>query len=807
MTFSINTMRIGVGLLALAGLLSGVAAHASGGYEPEDLFFATNRPDQPVREFVERPAGYYTSYLMPYQVLWYWRLHGQAFSPEAVRVFSELLEKLPREDGGMDETDKGWAEWQKARTNAYARLGHPLPALDAATAPSQQQPQWNAESLQASPNCFYGDAFRNAARTLAQRMERAAADKGAVPHVLHWLQTQDAVFGTCDEKAATAPAPPGSAPAWLKADNAYQMAAQRFYAGDLDGADAAFADIAADKTSVWRDLSAYMRLRVLARRHPGGEPPASERDAAGAESPEALKQQAELTREVDAIAQPLLKNPRLQALHPSVHRLAEALRIRYLTPGTRVQRLAEGLAAMGPPDLAAARLLLLNHEFRNCAFMGCSYIGPAHRSDLVQWLSAVRNFESHGDGSAPSGKWRETVSWDKYRRTRDMAWLMAAASLVPSSPAATPGDAREIELQAALAAVPENHPAHFAATQLRAQRLFAQGRYPEARSVIAGAADSPLIAHSLSGQNLLKALLLPTAASEEEWRRLAIRPVVARRDPEAMEARAAAPDTGRPPLATAFDDDVIRFLNLRAPLPMWLRLASDAGLSPALRDTLLETAWTRAVLAEDYALARSAAGLRVASAPRPPAKGADPIAGLRRSAALPDTDAAAWKRLLLERMASTTEVLASPHWPGAGWSVRPAPLLPGREAGDDSSPAINSYGKWCRPLGAEAANAADLEPPAFLPEDEREQQARLVKKLRTMPADSVYFTQESLALMQRNRSDPLVPQALSVSVKMARYTCQDKTVGDWSRKGLKALHANYPRTSWAAGTLYWYGGR
>jgi hypothetical protein len=82
-----------------------------------------------------------------------------------------------------------------------------------------------------------------------------------------------------------------------------------------------------------------------------------------------------------------------------------------------------------------------------------------------------------------------------------------------------------------------------------------------------------------------------------------------------------------------------------------------------------------------------------------------------------------------------------------------------------------------------------------------------VKKLRTMPADSVYFTQESLALMQRNRSDPLVPQALSVSVKMARYTCQDKTVGDWSRKGLQALHANYPRTSWAAGTLYWYGGR
>jgi TolA-binding protein len=42
---------------------------------------------------------------------------------------------------------------------------------------------------------------------------------------------------------------------------------------------------------------------------------------------------------------------------------------------------------------------------------------------------------------------------------------------------------------------------------------------------------------------------------------------------------------------------------------------------------------------------------------------------------------------------------------------------------------------------------------------------------------------------------------------MARYTCQDKTVGDWSRKGLQALHANYPNSNWTANTPYWFGGR
>ncbi|SCX71931.1 hypothetical protein [Variovorax sp. EL159] len=328
---------------------------------------------------------------------------------------------------------------------------------------------------------------------------------------------------------------------------------------------------------------------------------------------------------------------------------------------------------------------------------------------------------------------------------------------------------------------------------------------------MADAGDSPLIARSLSGRNLVKALLLPTAASEDEWRRLAIRPVVARRDPEATEAKPNAV-----PLASALDDDVIRFLNTRAPLPMWLRLAADPTLAPALRDGLLETAWTRAVLAEDYAMARRAAQMRVASPSQAAtaatsAKGPDPIAGIRRSVKLADTDTAAWHRLLLERMASTTEVLLPPHWSGAE-GIRTPPLKPGIAPAYDRAMAIGSYGKWCRPLGVpvsgpQAATAADFEMPAFLSQEERAQQEALVGKLRAIPQDSIYFTQESLALMQRNRADPLVPQALSVAVKMARYTCPDKAVGDWSRKGLQTLHANYPNSTWAASTQYWYGGR
>lgn len=790
--------------MAAATLLGSAAAHASGGYDAEDLFFATTRPDQPVREFVERPAGYYTGYLVPYQVLWYWRLRGQSFSPDAVRAFTDLLEKLPREDNAMADIDDASTEWRKARDDAMAKLD-PQSQRDKSSSPKQQQqPKWNADTLQADAICFYGDAFRNATKTLAQRMTRAAGDKSAAPFVLHWLKAQDAVFDSCDKEPGAMPELPAGAPAWLQADHAYQLAARHFYAGDLDDADEAFAAIAADKASPWRDLAAYMRLRVLARQNPGDPP--SEGSETKKESAEALKKQAELDKQLEAIAQPLLKNPRLKALHPSVHRLAEALRIRYLLPATRMQRLADGLRTIGQPDAAAAKLLLLNHEFRACGFFGgCSYIGPAQTSDLVQWLSTVRGFDGPGSGLEPDGKWRETLSWSRYQRTHDLAWLMAAASLVPV--AATNGDKREAELQAALAAVPEDHPARFAATQLRAQRMFAQGRYKEVRELVAASADSPLIAHSLSGQNLVKALLLPTAASEEEWRRLAIRPVVARRDPEAMEAKPSAV-----PLASAFDEDVVRFLNTRAPLAMWLRLAAEPALAPALRDSLLETAWTRAVVAGDYATARRAAQMRIASPPQAgAAKGADTIAGIRRSAELPETDAAAWRHLLLERMASTTEVLSPPHWPAAE-GIRPTPLKLGVGPVYSERSTVGSYGKWCRPLGVpttgpQAATAADFEMPAFLPQEERSRQAALVEKLRTVPQDSIYFTQESLALMQRARTDPLVPQALSVAVKMARYTCQDKAAGDWSRKGLQALRTNYPNSPWTAATPYWYGGR
>ncbi|MGN8080205.1 hypothetical protein [Variovorax sp. 22077] len=789
--------------MAAATLLGSAAAHASGGYDAEDLFFATTRPDQPVREFVERPAGYYTGYLVPYQVLWYWRLRGQSFSPDAVRAFTDLLEKLPREDNAMADIDDASTEWRKARDDAMAKLD-PQSQRDKSSSQKQQQPKWNADTLQADAICFYGDAFRNATKTLAQRMTRAASDKSAAPFVLHWLKAQDAVFDTCDKEPGAMPELPAGAPAWLQADHAYQLAARHFYAGDLDDADEAFAAIAADKASPWRDLAAYMRLRVLARQNPGDPP--SEGSETKKESAEALKKQAELDKQLDAIAQPLMKNPRLKALHPSVHRLAEALRIRYLLPATRMQRLADGLRTIGQPDAAAAKLLLLNHEFRACGFFGgCSYIGPAQTSDLVQWLSTVRGFDGPGSGLEPDGKWRETLSWSRYQRTHDLAWLMAAASLVPVATAN--GDKREAELQAALAAVPEDHPARFAATQLRAQRMFAQGRYKEVRELVAASADSPLIAHSLSGQNLVKALLLPTAASEEEWRRLAIRPVVARRDPEAMEAKPSAV-----PLASAFDEDVVRFLNTRAPLAMWLRLAAEPALAPALRDSLLETAWTRAVVAGDYATARRAAQMRIASPPQAgTAKGADTIAGIRRSAELPETDAAAWRHLLLERMASTTEVLSPPHWPAAE-GIRPTPLKLGVGPVYSERSTVGSYGKWCRPLGVpttgpQAATAADFEMPAFLPQEERSRQAALVEKLRTVPQDSIYFTQESLALMQRARTDPLVPQALSVAVKMARYTCQDKAAGDWSRKGLQALRTNYPNSPWTAATPYWYGGR
>ena len=82
--------------------------------------------------------------------------------------------------------------------------------------------------------------------------------------MIAWLDAQDAVFATCQEEVALPPLPAG-APAWLKADRAYQAAAHALYAGRTTEAAAGFGAISLDDGSPWRGMGPYLKARALRR--------------------------------------------------------------------------------------------------------------------------------------------------------------------------------------------------------------------------------------------------------------------------------------------------------------------------------------------------------------------------------------------------------------------------------------------------------------------------------------------------------------------------------------------------------------
>src|SRR6202042_3523805 len=127
------------------------------------------------------------------------------------------------------------------------------------------------------PNCL-DDSFATANKTLTARIASFGAKD---PAVIDWVRGQDAVFTNCPGKpspqagaSANTPQPSpqrmppnlnSNAPAWLKQDRVYQIAAANFYVENYDAALAGFRSIPADTASPWSSISRYLVARTLIR--------------------------------------------------------------------------------------------------------------------------------------------------------------------------------------------------------------------------------------------------------------------------------------------------------------------------------------------------------------------------------------------------------------------------------------------------------------------------------------------------------------------------------------------------------------
>lgn len=197
------------------------------------------------------------------------------------------------------------------------------------------------------------DAFRNAAATLQKRVQQLGADNA---YINDWVKAQDQVFSNCNGpgtlpriqeswpqpgKKESAEAPPSpaipadaapDAPAHIKADRAYQIAAAYFYAGVFDTAEKRFEEIAKDASSPWRTMAPYLAARALIRKGTLGAG-ANQLDAAA-------------LREAEARLHAILQNPALGDIHPAAARLLNLVRLK-LYPQKRAHELASALMTSG----------------------------------------------------------------------------------------------------------------------------------------------------------------------------------------------------------------------------------------------------------------------------------------------------------------------------------------------------------------------------------------------------------------------------------------------------------------------------
>lgn len=754
------------------------AAVASGQGEPYDLFFSTRYVDLPLSAHWQHPGGLHLGRDSTYLITAYWRWGGAPATPEMGQALDKLLNwrATTVEPGAPPLKTQDAAEaWFKASEAAWRQISPKAAAAASAPGMVELVNGRQGSEFESQPTC-YADTFDRARLTLAARLKAHAAEKAALKL---WLEAQAAVIQTCGSQAAALPPLPKDAPLWLRQDHAWQTAAQQFHAGDWEAADKTYTAIQADASSEWRPWAPYMRLRIALRSGP------PEGDASAA------------TREVNALTEAVLADPRAQHLHASARRLRLTWGYRLQPEAGRTQALLQQLQQPGQPDEAAARLLL----YRGASRWDLPAVDAYRKgrddpqtTDLGRWLLSLNALGGEAALQLEIG----LDAWQRWQRQGHPAWLLLASRALPWK------HPQQVAVQAALAKLPMSHPAAYAARLERAL-VFYQAQRWGAQALLGTELQAlPPYKASVSERNVVSALTLPAADSWARWTALALREPLGQADPENIEPSGVNPKPTKPEGASSLDEDVVAQLNLSVPLAQWLELSGDKRLAPGLRQSLLETLWTRAILTQRWKVAREAAR-RLLAWP-----GAQPAPLLASTVTLGD-DEQAWRSVLVARLISPTEVVQGPFLrppmynnPTLPDAMAPTPWY---GAGGQGGRLGDGGEKWCSTDAVSLAKLKATKPLLFLNAEQRAAQEDDQRAVLALPSDAIWLAQQALALKAQRADDPLVPDALALAVRLSRSTCAEAAVGTWSKRAFETLQRDYPRTTAAKTTKYWYSGR
>jgi hypothetical protein len=607
-------------------------------------------------------------------------------------------------------------------------------------------------------NCLE-DAFANASRTLDDRLRQFGPANAAVAE---WLRGQDAVFRNCGGGSEVPPAVPADAPAIIRADREYQIAAARFYATDFQSAESMFRTIAADPRSPWEEIAPYLVVRAMLRRATLVDGPPDMALLARAES--------ELRRLAD--------DPRHGA-QDSVRGLLSFVELR-LHHDRKLAELSRSVTTRNAGSRLAREVTDFHYLFDRLP----ASPRPKQLEDLPEWL---RVFQARDRES-------QDLAVARWKSMRTLPWLVASLTKV------APDDGVVAELLGAAGGIPDDSPAYVTAA-FHCQRLLAgSGHADEARRRLDALVSAKPPRYSDSAKNLLRAQRMKLARSLREFLIDAPRTPVGAESVGIGGEGLAAPGVAK----LQFDADAAAVLNERLPLAMLAEAGGSGALPALLRTDVVQAAWTRAVLLDDQ---RTGAALANILSPLAPGLRQDLAA--YRNARGPDA----------RRFAAVLGILRNPGLrpyvtPGYTRSVGRAEIDNLRDnwwcgfgvKAEEAGYIFNHYrihSELSPPLRM-LYPSGSVDSPAFLSGDAKMQAEAEWKRLASLPAAPTHLAREVMRWALTHREDPRVPEALHLAVRATRYGCTDAGASGSSRQAFDLLHRRYPKSEWARKTKYWF---
>ena len=762
-------------LLFMCGLLlyTPQTPQACGPSFNEAIFTFTVHPDFPLDHYAAGDLGVLPpTYARSYLFVAYRYLAGVGFDTEEQKQMGSLWRHRLRIDD-TNENNKNtpllmWVAARKKITNA-------------------EPPQTIGVYKDLQNGDFYDytnctkETFLTAIKTLDERVAKYGANS---PQVKEWLDAQDKVFANCSGDAPVIPpSAPATAPAWLRADRDYQIAAANFYAAKFDDAEKLFSSIATDKTSPYRSLAPFLAARSLVRK-------ATLKTEEG-KSDAATLQQAE--NRLKAV----LSDTSQSAIHPSARRVLNFVNIK-LHPEAQLHQLALAVMKKGSDKTIwqdAYDYTALMSKFvtddpddfteEHKKFEKLPTVG--REDDITDWLLVYQVMD----------KPAFTYSLQKWAKNGSLPWLLAAIS---KADAQSP---RLADLIAAAAKVPATSPG-FATAMYHALRLMIDsGKKDEARQML----DALTTGNKLPGSavNQFFTLRLKLAQNLDEFLKYAQRkPVALSYNDDGFEIPSDLQSEENPTIKefgkgrVAFDVDAAAAISLRMPLSMLKEAATNRALPAYLRRNVAQAAFVRAVVLDDEAIGKDAATLLQSLMPE-------------LKTALNDYLTAATGND--KKLAGLYMIL---KYPGLEpyIDVGVGRLTPAADIDDFRD------NWWCaRYLSAgakldnnsnedkQAQSVDNLYPsPDFLTAAQKATAQKELARLQALGDAPNYLCAQAVRFATLKGEDPRLPEMLHLAVKATRYGCTNEQTGKFSKQAYDVLHQKYPKSEWAAKTKYWFKG-